>query len=108
MLISCCVYPLASPHLMFSKPANPFFHSAASAIAANTFLRSLAASVFPLFATYMFDALKVNWTGTLLGFVALALVPIPVLFYKYGEKLRARSSFAPMPKFSSPVADDAE
>lgn len=81
---------------------------AASAIAANTFLRSLAGGVFPLFATYMFDALKVNWTGTLLGCVALVLVPIPVIFYKYGHKLRARSSFAPTLKFSPPVADDAE
>ena len=107
MRTSCCAYHLP-PYFTFSQPADPFFHSAASAIAANTFLRSLAAAVFPLFATYMFDALKVNWTGTLLGCVALVLVPIPVLFYKYGEKLRARSSFAPMPKFPSPEADDAE
>lgn len=90
------------------KTANPSLRSAASAIAANTFLRSLAGCVFPLFATYMFDALKVNWTGTLLGCVALVLVPIPVVFYKFGHKLRARSSFAPTPKFSPPVADDAE
>ncbi|KAL8761758.1 MAG: hypothetical protein Q9184_002157 [Pyrenodesmia sp. 2 TL-2023] len=72
---------------------------AASAIAANTFLRSLAGAVFPLFATYMFRALGVNWAGSLLGFVALALVPIPIIFYKYGARIRARSSFAPtMPK----------
>lgn len=73
-------------------------HSAASAIAANTFLRSLAGAVFPLFAQYMFAALKVNYTGTLLGCVALVLVPIPVAFWKYGHKLRARSKFAPTPK----------
>ncbi len=48
---------------------------------------------------YMFKALGVNWAGSLLGFVALALVPIPIVFYKYGAKIRARSSFAPtMPK----------
>lgn len=40
---------------------------AASAIAANTFLRSLAGAGFPLFSQYMFKALKVNWTGTLLA-----------------------------------------
>ncbi|PBP21286.1 MFS multidrug transporter-like protein [Diplocarpon rosae] len=68
---------------------------AASAIAANTFLRSLAGAGFPLFSQYMFSALGVNWTGTLLGCVALALVPIPVIFYKYGEKIRRRSAFAP-------------
>ncbi|KAL1965148.1 hypothetical protein VTN77DRAFT_6061 [Rasamsonia byssochlamydoides] len=68
---------------------------AASAIAANTFLRSLAGAGFPLFSQYMFHGLGVNWAGTLLGCVASALVPIPVIFYLYGPKLRARSKFAP-------------
>ncbi|KAL8781743.1 MAG: hypothetical protein Q9213_005880 [Squamulea squamosa] len=72
---------------------------AASAIAANTFLRSICGAVFPLFATYMFQGLGVEWAGSLLGFVALALVPIPVVFWKFGARIRARSSFAPtMPK----------
>ena len=71
------------------------FNSAASAIAANTFLRSLAGAVFPLFATYMFDGIGVNWSGTLLGCVAALLAPIPVIFYKYGHKIRQRSKFAP-------------
>ncbi|KAI4201824.1 MAG: hypothetical protein LQ350_003024 [Teloschistes chrysophthalmus] len=72
---------------------------AASAIAANTFLRSIAGAVFPLFSQYMFKALHVNWAGTLLGFVALALVPIPIVFWKFGARIRARSKFAPtMPK----------
>lgn len=68
---------------------------AASAIAANTFLRSLAGAGFPLFSQYMFKALGVNWAGTLLGCVALVLVPIPVCFYIYGRKIREHSSFAP-------------
>ena len=72
--------------------------SAASAIAANTFLRSLAGAVFPLFAIYMFDALHVNWAGTLLGCVAAVLVPIPIFFLKYGATIRARSKFAPTMK----------
>ncbi|KAL8910752.1 MAG: hypothetical protein Q9171_003998 [Xanthocarpia ochracea] len=72
---------------------------AASAIAANTFLRSICGAVFPLFASYMFDGLGVQWAGSLLGFVALILVPIPVIFWKYGARIRARSAFAPtMPK----------
>ncbi|MCJ1379025.1 hypothetical protein MMC17_002124 [Xylographa soralifera] len=68
---------------------------AASAIAANTFLRSLAGAVFPLFSIYMFSALGVNWSGTLLGCVAILLVPIPVIFLKYGARIRQRSKFAP-------------
>lgn len=81
--------------------------SAASAIAANTFLRSIAGAVFPLFSMYMFKALGVNWAGTLLGFVALALVPIPVIFWKYGAKIRARSKFAPTAKAPPAVSEDA-
>ncbi|KAI9049928.1 hypothetical protein LZ554_006075 [Drepanopeziza brunnea f. sp. 'monogermtubi'] len=78
---------------------------AASAIAANTFLRSLAGAGFPLFAQYMINALKVNWTSTLLGCVAAVLVPIPMVFYKYGAKIRQKSAFAPtMPV--DPVSDD--
>ncbi|KAL8942855.1 MAG: hypothetical protein Q9211_001218 [Gyalolechia sp. 1 TL-2023] len=82
---------------------------AASAIAANTFLRSLAGAVFPLFSTYMFRAMGVNWAGSLLGFVALALVPIPVVFYKFGPRIRARSKFAPtMPKNAPGLASSRE
>lgn len=58
-------------------------------------MRSLAGAGFPLFSTYMFDSLGVEWTGTLLGCVALVLVPIPVIFYKYGARIRSKSKFAP-------------
>ena len=71
--------------------------SAASAIAANSILRSLAGAAFPMFSKYMFDGLGVQWTGTLLGCVAALLVPIPVAFYFYGAKIRQRSNFAPTP-----------
>ncbi|KAM7222007.1 Major facilitator superfamily domain containing protein [Rhypophila decipiens] len=75
---------------------------AASAIAGNTFLRSLAGAGFPLFSTYMYDAMGIQWASTLLGCVAAALVPIPVLFYLYGHKLRAKSTFAPTPPSMMP------
>lgn len=78
---------------------------AASAIAANTFLRSLAGAGFPLFSQPMFNALGVNWAGTLLGCVAVVLVPIPVIFYMYGEKIRQKSSFAPTKPLDAPSED---
>jgi DHA1 family multidrug resistance protein-like MFS transporter len=68
---------------------------AASAIAGNTFLRSLAGAGFPLFSKYMFNGMGIQWASTLLGCVAAALVPIPIVFYIYGHKLRARSNYAP-------------
>jgi len=79
---------------------------AASAIAANTFLRSLAGAGFPLFSQYMFAAMGINWAGTMLGCVAVALVPIPVIFYKYGARIRQKSSFAPTKPMSLPSEED--
>jgi DHA1 family multidrug resistance protein-like MFS transporter len=71
-----------------------FKSSAASAIAANTVVRSFVASIFPLFSTYMFDGMGVQWACTLLGCIAAAFVPVPLVFYLYGAKIRARSKFA--------------
>ncbi|KAB8074496.1 major facilitator superfamily domain-containing protein [Aspergillus leporis] len=63
----------------------------ASAIAAHTLLRSAAGGAFPLFATQMFDGLGVEWACTLLGCVAALLIPIPLLLYLFGARIRARS-----------------
>lgn len=68
---------------------------AASAIAGNTFMRSLCGACFPLFATYMFNGMGIQWASTLLGCVAGVLVPIPVIFWVYGAKIRAKSKLAP-------------
>ena len=43
----------------------------------------------------MFDGMGIQWASTLLGCIAAALVPIPVIFYLYGHKIRERSKFAP-------------
>ena len=52
----------------------------------------------------MYDALGVNWANTLLGYVALLMVPIPVIFWRYGAKIRTRSSFAPTAKAQPALA----
>lgn len=43
----------------------------------------------------MFHNLGVNWAGSLVGFLAIAFLPIPFLFYIFGERLRKMSSYAP-------------
>ncbi|KAI1324661.1 MFS general substrate transporter [Xylariaceae sp. FL0255] len=68
---------------------------AASAIAINTVCRSAAGSSAPLFTDYMFKTLGVGGGGSLIGGVATLLAVIPIAFYKYGEKIRIRSKFAP-------------
>jgi len=81
---------------------------AASAIAGNTFMRSIFGGVFPLFATFMFEGMGVQWACTLLGCVALVLVPMPVVFYLYGKKIRAKSKFAPAPDIVQDRKKDEE
>ncbi|KGO56435.1 Major facilitator superfamily domain, general substrate transporter [Penicillium expansum] len=53
---------------------------AASTIAANTILRSAIGCSFPLFSRQMMENLGVQWAGTLLGCLAIVMIPIPVLF----------------------------
>ncbi|RFU26249.1 hypothetical protein B7463_g10086, partial [Scytalidium lignicola] len=64
-----------------------------SAVAANTMMRGIAASAFPLFATQMYHRLGVAWASSFLAFLTLALVPVPVGFYIYGARIRAMSKF---------------
>ncbi len=72
---------------------------AASAIAANTFLRSLCGAGFPLFAYYMFTGMGIQWAATLLGCLAVVMVPVPLWFLLRGAQLRQKSSFAPTGMF---------
>ncbi|KAL0565406.1 hypothetical protein V5O48_016621 [Marasmius crinis-equi] len=74
-----------------------YLRVAASALSISTVVRSLFGAVFPLFATQMYEAMSPQWASSLLGFVALALMPIPFVFIKYGPALRARSKHAPTP-----------
>ncbi len=69
---------------------------AASALAANTILRSLAGAGFPLFSEYLFKGLGVGWALSLLGFIAVIMVPVPIILYFYGHKIRSKSKYAPM------------
>jgi MFS family permease len=83
--------------LMTFMPANTylvdvFTTHAASAMAANTVLRSLMAALVPLSSQKMYDVMGLGWGNSLLAFISLALVPIPFLFIKYGERIRARST----------------
>ena len=55
----------------------------------------------------MFDNLGIQWAGTLLGCLATAMVPIPVCFYLFGKKLRAKSKFSPTMMLKPPPADDS-
>ncbi|PMD29208.1 MFS multidrug transporter [Hyaloscypha variabilis F] len=63
---------------------------AASGIAAAAVFRSVFAAVIPLFGRKMYSALGLGWGNSLLGFIALAMCPIPLMFYRYGEVIRKK------------------
>ncbi|KAH6997429.1 major facilitator superfamily domain-containing protein [Ilyonectria destructans] len=67
---------------------------AASVLAANSVLRSLFGAAFPLFTAQMYDRLGIHWASTIPAFLALACVPFPFLFFKYGPAIRERCKFA--------------
>ena len=68
---------------------------AASAVAAITFLRSLAGFGFPLFAPNLYESLGYGWGNSLLGLIAILIgVPAPLLFWHYGARLRGNSQYA--------------
>jgi DHA1 family multidrug resistance protein-like MFS transporter len=71
----------------------------ASVFASNNLCRSGMAGAFPLFGRAMYSNLgpsnfPVGWGCSVLGFITLAMVAIPVVLYKYGKQLRARSKYA--------------
>ena len=65
----------------------------ASSAGASSLSRYTLSAAFPLFATQMYEALGVRWATSLLGFIALAMAPIPWVFYRHGTRLRARSAY---------------
>lgn len=62
---------------------------AASVIAATTVLRSVAGAMLPLAGLSMYNDLGLGWGNSVLAFLALALIPVPIAFHFWGAKLRA-------------------
>lgn len=63
---------------------------AASANATLTTSRSLVGALLPLAGPKLFSSLGLGWGNSLLGFIALAFVPVPILFSRYGQRIRKK------------------
>ncbi|CBQ70454.1 related to mfs-multidrug-resistance transporter [Sporisorium reilianum SRZ2] len=67
---------------------------AASAIAAQSFLRELFCGSFTLITEIMYHNVGYQWASSILAFIGVPLSVIPLVFYRYGPAIRKRSSFA--------------
>ncbi|KAK4504597.1 hypothetical protein PRZ48_005513 [Zasmidium cellare] len=65
-----------------------------SVLAGNDFMRAMMGGAFPIFAGAMFGNLGIDWGCTLLAFLSVAFIPIPIAIYYYGERLRNASKYA--------------
>jgi MFS family permease len=63
----------------------------ASALAGNSVVRSVFGGTLPLAGPAMYAALTPQWAGTMLGLLEVLLIPIPVVFYFKGAKIREKS-----------------
>ncbi|KAF2661320.1 MFS general substrate transporter [Lophiostoma macrostomum CBS 122681] len=63
---------------------------AASAIAGMTAIRCLMGALLPLAGPSMYASLGLGWGNSLLGFVAIGMIPFPALIYKYGGVVRRK------------------
>ncbi|KXT12764.1 hypothetical protein AC579_677 [Pseudocercospora musae] len=61
-------------------------------IAVSTSVRSIIAASFCAFARPMLEGMSVKYASTLLALISIVLIPIPVVFFKIGVKVRAMSN----------------
>lgn len=72
---------------------------AASVFGGAAFSRSLIAGAFPIFGRALYDNLAISgfpvgWGTSVLGFISSLMIGVLVVFYRHGEKLRARSKYS--------------
>lgn len=61
---------------------------AASAIAATIVVRCIVGALLPLAGPSLYASLGYGWGNSLLGFIALLFVPVPMMLMHFGERLR--------------------
>ncbi|KAM7219677.1 Major facilitator superfamily domain containing protein [Rhypophila decipiens] len=71
-----------------------FTRYAASAVAANTFLRSCFACAFPLVVGPLYHNLGVGPGSSICAGFAILMIPVPFIFYRYGKQIRASSKWS--------------
>jgi DHA1 family multidrug resistance protein-like MFS transporter len=96
-ILGSALFPIAALLLfnaVLSYLTDAYPRYTASVLAGNDLVRSAFGAGFPLFGTAMYHNLGVGWASTLLGLLSCAFIPIPILLYYYGERIRMASKRA--------------
>ena len=80
----------------------------ASAIAANTFLRSCFAGAFPLVVSPLYHNIGIGPGSTITGGFACLMIPVPFFFYFFGKRIRASSKWSRDSVFDEPSKKELE
>lgn len=67
---------------------------AASVLAGTAIIRSVFATIFPLFTGKMYDSLGIHWASSIPAFLALVFAPFPFLLHRYGHIIRAKCKYS--------------
>lgn len=67
---------------------------AASVTSANVIVRSIVGATLPLAGPSLYSHLGLGWGNTLLGFIGMIMIPLPLFFYKFGGRLRKAQRFS--------------
>lgn len=81
-------------YVLFGYISDSYGEFAASGASAISITRTIAAAVFPLFTTQMYNGLGANIATTILASVSTAFCITPWLFLGYGRSFRHRSKLA--------------
>ncbi|KAI1077104.1 polyamine transporter 1 [Whalleya microplaca] len=71
-----------------------FQRYAASAVAANTFMRSCFAAAFPLVVSPLYHNIGVGPGSSIFAGFACLLMPVPYVFYLFGRRIRAANKWS--------------
>jgi hypothetical protein len=66
---------------------NTYKVNANSAISANVLVRSIVGGASSMFAESLYGRLGINWGTSLLGFLTVIMIPVPIVFFLKGKKI---------------------
>lgn len=78
---------------LYSYLVDAFSIYAASAVAASVVVSCIAGALLPMVGPPLFAQLGYGWGTSVLAFIAMIFIPVPIFLMKYGERARNQSRF---------------